>query len=278
MPHRFTFSVDDTSMPTLSFDAFLKTPPGRLLERWELARFADALGHAFGDEAIQVGAPGLNVLHAHRFRSEALLMGADEVMPCGQSPSRIIFAEPEYLPIKSNSIDLAVLPHTLDFSSAPQQVLREAVRILAPEGRLILSSFNTLGLWWLRHRTCVAMGGKPYLPTRTNPVPLTRLQDWLALLGLEVDRGIFGIYAPGFQSDARLAHWRWLDKAGDRWMPQCSNLFILQAVKRIPGTRLITPARRLTPTARQEKMPVPSASLARHAPEDTPEPLQDSTS
>lgn len=71
------------------------------------------------------------------------------------------------------------------------------------------------------------------------PIPLRRLKDWFALLGLEIDRGRFGLYRPGFRSARRLHAWEWLDKAGDRWLPQCSNILLLSAVKRRPGARIV---------------------------------------
>ena len=39
-----------------------------------------------------------------------------------------------FLPFESQSIDLVVLPHVLEFSDNPHQVLREVERILRPEG------------------------------------------------------------------------------------------------------------------------------------------------
>ena len=108
-------------------------------------------------------------------------------------------------------MDLVTLPHVLELSPNPQQALHEAVRVLEPEGRLILTAFNGAGFWWMRQQT-VRLGAKPYLPTDMAPIPLRRLKDWFALLGLEIDRGRFGLYRPGFRSARRLHAWEWLDK------------------------------------------------------------------
>ena len=43
-------------------------------------------------------------------------------------------AAPDFLPIESNSIDLVLLPHILEFSANPHQILREVHRVLVPEG------------------------------------------------------------------------------------------------------------------------------------------------
>lgn len=268
-----------TPHAALTFADFLKTPPGHLLARWTLQRFDLAVDRVFGAEALQIGAPQLDTLRANRMQGHALLVSGDEAafLRDGTLPpftNRCFVGEPECLPIASGSIDLVTMPHALDFSASPQQVLREAARVLAPEGRLILSGFNPAGLWWMRQRATLACGGRPYLPTKTLPIPLPRLRDWFALLGLEIDRGAFGIYVPGFRHAGPLQRWGWMDKAGDRWAPHCSNLMLLEAVKREPGVTPIGKASRLTPRAPQGKMPVPTAGMNashREAAESAPE-------
>ncbi len=41
------------------------------------------------------------------------------------------------LPFAAASLDLVVLPHTLEFSADPHAVLREVERVLVPEGRVV---------------------------------------------------------------------------------------------------------------------------------------------
>lgn len=246
----------------LGFDDFLSTPPGRLLLAWERAQYAELVEDAFGAAALQIGRPSIPTLENNRIRAQWLAAPnlaekrreAAPSEPAGRPPGRIE-ALPEALPVASESIDLVTLPHVLDFSAEPQQALREAVRILQPEGRLILTVFNPLGLWWLRQRS-VALGARPYLPTNLSPIPLYRLRDWLALLGLEIDRGRFGIYSPGFSSKKRLDSWRWIDKAGDRWAPQLSNLILLSAVKHSPGASMIC-----FPEHKKEKLQLADGSV-----------------
>ena len=48
----------------------------------------------------------------------------------------VIVAEPRQLPIVSDAIDAVILPHTLDFSPDPHQVLREVERELAGDREL----------------------------------------------------------------------------------------------------------------------------------------------
>ena len=48
------------------------------------------------------------------------------------------------LPFEAQSVDLLVMPHTLEFTSDPHRLLREAERVLMPEGQLIILGFNSL--------------------------------------------------------------------------------------------------------------------------------------
>ena len=221
----------------LTLGNFLDTAPGRLLLEWERKVFPDLTADAFGNAALQVGMPELDTLSGNRILSQWLLE-APSGLP--SVPPRLgrIAGLPECLPVADESLDLVTMPHVLDFSPAPQQALREAVRVLEPEGRIVLTGFNPLGNWWLRQQA-VLLGQAPYLPTGLVPVPLGRLKDWFSLLGLEIDRGLFGVYAPAFRKEKRLRAWSWIDKAGDRWTPHLSNLFALSAVKRVNRMRVV---------------------------------------
>lgn len=225
----------------LTFDGFLRTSPGRLLLEWEAEAYDELTVDVFGSCALQIGMPELNTLAENRMQSKWLIELQSTVSVSADVLSGdlgCIVAAPELLPIADESMDLVTLPHVLELSPNPQQALHEAVRVLEPEGRLILTAFNGAGFWWMRQQT-VRLGAKPYLPTDMAPIPLRRLKDWFALLGLEIDRGRFGLYRPGFRSARRLHTWEWLDKAGDRWLPQCSNILLLSAVKRRPGARIV---------------------------------------
>ena len=223
----------------LSVSQFLDSAPGRLLLEWEKNVFQTLTADVFGTTALQIGMPELHTLSANRIRSQWLLEAPTE-LPSVPPPPQLgrIAGLPEFLPIADESLDLITLPHALDFSACPQQALREAVRVLEPEGRIVLTGFNPLSHWWLRQQA-VCLGARPYLPSRMNPVPLTRLKDWFSLLGLEIDRGIFGLYRPAFRSEKRLRTWQWIDKAGDRWMPHLSNLIALSAVKRLTRPQVV---------------------------------------
>jgi SAM-dependent methyltransferase len=162
------------------------------------------------------------------------------------------------LPVASGSLDLLVLPHVLEFSADPHQVLRECERVLMPEGQLVIAGFNPLSLWGLvamaRHRS-----GE--FPWRGDFVGLHRLRDWLKLLGFELNGGQFGCYAPPLRRSAWIHRLRFLEKAGDRWWPIAGGSYVIRAVKRVAGMRRVRPTWR-----RERRSAVAVVSAARREP------------
>ncbi|MGH8701649.1 MAG: class I SAM-dependent methyltransferase, partial [Burkholderiales bacterium] len=150
------------------------------------------------------------------------------------------------LPIASNSADLVVLPHVLEFSENPHQILREVARVLLPEARVAIACFNPWSLWGFRR----AFGSKRRYPWNGRFLNLPRLKDWCALLNLEISAGQMGCYVPPCTTEKWLGRCAFMEAAGDRWWPIAGSVFFLQAVKRVRGMRLITPrwSERLAPS------------------------------
>lgn len=235
------------SIPGLG--AWLTSPQGRYVLDWEIARIDEAVSDIFGFNALQIGLPQHDLLRANRI---ALRLRIGPGMPVAVSCS------PAALPIASQSVDLVVLPHVLEFADDPHQILREVERILIPEGQLLITGFNPLSLWGIRRRTTRRRNSFPWNGNYLSPL---RVRDWLKLLGFDVDRGCFGCYAPPCEQQKWLQRWRFAESAGRRWWKYSGAVYMLRAVKRVHGMRLITPnwrgkgvrAKALRPIAQKER-------------------------
>ena len=219
----------------LELEEWLGTPQGRYVAAWEETQFSGMVANAFGYHAIQIGLPHWDLLQANRIPYKARVA----MEPVPSAPPSLVVAEPENLPFDSQSVDLLVLPHGLECATNPHQVLREIERVLVPEGRVVISGFNPWSLWGLRERI---PGLDPIVPVPAPlQVSLPRLKDWFKLLSFELDRGRFGCYAMPSFSDAWLARWAFMEKAGDRWWPICGAAYVVSAVKRVASPTLVGP-------------------------------------
>lgn len=144
------------------------------------------------------------------------------------------------LPFEAQSVDLIVMPHTLEFTSDPHRLLREAERVLMPEGQLIILGFNSLSLWGAR-QSVGKMTGRPFVPAAVDLIAFTRLKDWIKLLGFDLERGRFGCYRPPLGTEQWLSRYGFMEAAGDRWWPILGATYMIKAIKRVRGMRLVGP-------------------------------------
>ena len=224
-----------------ALSAWLDTPPGRYLLEWEQAQLDRVCADLFGFHALQFGLPQLDALRANRMPHRWLATEGD-----GEG---VLQADPEALPFAERSIDLVVLPHTLELARDPHRTLAEVERVLVPEGRVVILGFNPASWWGLRQRAGRLrrrLGGKGelFLPRQGEFIGYWRLRDWLRLLSFEVEGGRFGAYRPAIGSERWLERFAWMDRIGDRWWPVLGAVYMLVAVKRVRGMRLVGLAKR----------------------------------
>jgi SAM-dependent methyltransferase len=206
-----------------NLDDWLAGPLGAILLEQERAMVAQSLECAFGLHCLQIGAWGEpdTFLSLARTRRTALVAGSSV-------RGAALVAEPSELALQSDSVDVMLLPHTLEFAPNPHEVLREAGRVLAGEGELIVLGFEPLGTWSVRNT--FTRGGCP--PGLVRTVAVQRLADWLKLLGFEVGSAQRYLYAPplaGLQTGKARGIF---ERAGRRAWPRFSGAYLLPARKR----------------------------------------------
>jgi SAM-dependent methyltransferase len=246
---------------------WLKTPQGAYLLGWERAQFDQIVSDIFGYHALQLGLPELDTLMVNRMphkwlaleslpelpascvdpKSGASQAQADPLTAALVAGSRKVafLADSGALPFPEASLDLVVLPHTLELGNDAHATLREVERVLVPEGKVVISGFNPVSLWGLsqRRRHFFRRGSERlYLPRAGEFIGYWRLRDWLRLLNFEVESAQFGCYRPALSSPAWLERFKWMDAAGERWWPIFGAVYFLAAVKRVHGVRLLEPA------------------------------------
>ena len=161
--------------------SWFRGPAGVDLLRTEVERVHSAVGNLFGYHCLQVGdLAGTDLLCASRILGRTVV-DVDGGALIDAYP--LVVGSATSLPIDSNSVDVVILPHVLEFESQPHEALREASRVLVPEGSLVVLGFNPVSVIGvrrvLRYRTAAA----PWCGTYFGAA---RLRDWLTLLGFDI--------------------------------------------------------------------------------------------
>jgi len=228
---------------------WLDTPAGRYLLDWERAVMGGVVADIFGYHAVQLGLPVLAALQhnrmPHRWLATQQIPTPNPEAAVSEVPLAFV-ADFAALPFPSASLDLVVLPHTLELDDA-HAILREAERVLVAEGRVVISGFNPTSLWAFRlarQRLWRLLGMGRFMRADYLPLPgaflgIWRLRDWLRLLGFEVELVRYGCYGPAVDRAVWLQRFAWLDRWGARWWPVLGAAYVLVAVKKVRGTRLL---------------------------------------
>jgi SAM-dependent methyltransferase len=243
------------------WSAWFQTPQGQYLLDWECAQFDALLADVFGYHAVQLGLPAIDALNANRMPHHWLVgtgeapreADADQASsfePASGRPRVALVTDSRALPFAEASLDLVVLPHTLELSADPHATLREVQRVLVHEGKVAIAGLSPASLWGLRQwRAKLWHGGsgRLYLPDAGEFISPWRLRDWLRLLEFELEHVAHGCWRPAVRSERALARFGWMDRAGARWWPFFGAAYVMLAVKRTHGAKLVGAAWKKSP-------------------------------
>ena len=187
----------------------------------------------FGYHVVQVGRPDsrFDPLKQCPARNRVVLNGTSS------QPGIDVRADPRFLPLANDSIDGVILPHTLDFSPDPHQVVREVERVLIPEGKVLLSGFNPWSQWGMGRLFRRRSGVMPWCSHFFTP---KRVQDWFSLLGFDLEEVVYLHYRPPVHNQMVMQKLAFMERLGEKVWPMLGGVYVMQAVKR---TTTLTPIR-----------------------------------
>jgi SAM-dependent methyltransferase len=185
----------------------------------------EVLDTAFGYHLLQTGCTRGHAL----FAASPINHRIYAAQRAGEQVSLVALADE--LPLESDSIDMVIAHHALDFANNPHQVLREIQRVLTPQGQLLIIGFNPHSLAGLGTR--LRGMSRKSLWHGHRGVSESRLTDWLHLLGCEVqDATRLGAVPLAGRGAIR----RWLMRL-DNWSNRHNlpggGLYILHAIKQV---------------------------------------------
>ncbi len=210
--------------------------PGRSVLEAESGELERTLTNLFGYHLVQVGQlPGPDPSDHSRILNRALVALDGDSCPSGAPVTRGAAAA---LPIDSDSVDVVLMRHVLEFEPDPHAALREALRVLVPEGHLVVSAFNP---WSLLGVSRMLRRGRHEPPWGGQFLAQARLKDWLGVLGFELVRQapcFFGVPVRNERLARRMAG---VGAAAARVLPVCAGSYVLVARKRVTALTPIRP-------------------------------------
>lgn len=222
---------------------------GEYVKTQEHALYNTAVFDLFGLHAVQMGCAKENLLENSRIPNRHIASDYE-------TPLSDLRCDDDFLPFAENSMDLLLLPHRLEFSERPHQTLREADRVMMPDGHVIISGFNPWSSWGLKfvfkkilHRYFFKRHDwypEDIYPWHAQLISLRRLKDWLALLGFEVISVKKACHVPPFNSEKLHRRFTWIDRLCQNTLSrvgcnQFGGVYFVVAKKRVPGVTPLKP-------------------------------------
>ncbi len=229
---------------------WLETSLGQYLLAKEQALYDQAVVDLFGFNALQMGFLQMDLLRnsriPHRFKSSEFTneLIANHLRCCD-----------DFLPFADMSLDLLILPHRLEFSERPHQTLREAERVMMPEGHLLISGFNPYSSWGImagisKRLSCRKSFAKKFpqrFPWCGEFISLARMKDWLKLLGFEIISVQMSCHVPPFEQALWHRRFTFMDRLGERCCNILGGDYFIVAKKRVVGMTPLKPNWKKTP-------------------------------
>ncbi len=140
------------------------------------------------------------------------------------APSAVALVFDEELPLPDSAIDRVFMVHALEHSENPRETLKEAWRVLAPGGRLVIVVPNRRGLWARIEHTPFGTGR-----------PFSRGQLGALLREANFTPNAFSeaLFFPPSRRTSLLRLWGFMERTGRRYLPVFSGVLVVEAQKRL---------------------------------------------
>ncbi len=231
-------------------------PPGKYLASVETRQLARILPSLFGFYLLHLGEAQLDANLEASPILEKINFCRSGKMRNGRS---IMQGDYQHLPFHSDSLDVVILSHVLEFEQNPEQVLHEAWRVLMPEGHLIIIGFNLYSLWGLWQKVEQLTQHQLDVPWSGQFLSPSIIQHQLFQLGCECLESESYFFRPPIASDNYLKKLRFLEIMGKFCWSQLGGIYILVARKQLLTLTPIKPRWRWITMAQTKGVVVPTS-------------------
>jgi len=213
--------------PAATLDAFYQSRLGQCAQRLMADRMTALWGTCEGSRVLGIGYPGPLLPLWQQTAASCIGVVPEEIgeVRLASPKGQILCLAPEQrLPFAEGLFDHVFLLHALEEADSPRQVLREAWRVLAPEGRIVVAVTNRRSLWSL-------VDSKPFGHGR----PWTRRQMVRFL-----NDSLFQVTASTSAVHLPPLNWPIITGAANSWervgefaLPAMGGVVLVEAVKRL---------------------------------------------
>ena len=171
------------------------------------------------------------------------------IMPAGlgcapwppEGPNMVALSDEAEIPLPDMSVDRLLMIHGIGLSDHMQPLMREAWRIMAGNGRLMVIVPNRLGIWAQIERTPFGHGS-PYSPSQFKRILYEHL--------FQPERSSYALYVPPSQSRMLLKAARVWERIGHAWFQSLGGVYIVEASKQLTATATRSAPRKAPPAHR----------------------------
>ncbi|MFC5372231.1 class I SAM-dependent methyltransferase [Brevundimonas faecalis] len=202
--------------------AFYGEPTGALVRRVLARRLDDAWGEAEGCDVLGLGyaTPWLDGFVGARRVIAAMPGGQGAEVWAAAGRNRTLLVDDRRLPFIAGSFDRILLVHALEEADDPRALLTEAVRAMAPAGRIILATAARGGLWARAEATPFGHG---------RPFTRRQLERLVREVGLEPSAWSQALYVPPWRPLLPMAEG--IEQVGRHVFPGAAGLIMLEATR-----------------------------------------------
>jgi len=200
--------------------AFYGEPTGALVRRLVARRLDDAWGEAANCDVLGIGyaTPWLDAFVGARRVVAAMPSGQGVEAWPQVGRNRTLLVDDRSLPFAAGSFDRVLLIHALEEADDPAALLAEAVRAMAPAGRIILAAAARGGLWAQAESTPFGHG---------RPFTRGQLERLVREAGLEPTARSQTLYTPPWKPLLGMADG--IEQFGKSLLPGAAGVILLEA-------------------------------------------------
>lgn len=203
---------------------------GQQLIGAEKELLTNLLTRHYGKHVLLVGVP-----HQADLLSASVIPCHTLLSPLTANTPDVCHIESDFheLPIQTGSIDLVMLPHTLEFVENPRQLLAEACRVIKPEGLIAVTGFNQHSAWGLRK----LLAKNKITPWSGHFFHLNKIKNWLRLADFELEQQASALFRPPVSHQGLFEKMHFMENIGRICFPSLGGVYVLLArAKVIPLT------------------------------------------